>query len=80
MIKRILRYFGYYKIDYGFSCGRHWMSIDGKVVAQTSGDDVYLHDEDVHKLVYYTIDKGKHWREPVDYEQLIRDMIAKDAK
>lgn len=50
MIRRILKMFGFYKIEYGFSCGRHWVSIDGQVIAQTPGDDVWLRDEDVCKL------------------------------
>lgn len=55
LIQLIFKRFGYYRIDYGFACGRHWMSIDGKVIAQTSGDDVYLPDEDVRRLVISTI-------------------------
>lgn len=50
-----LRAIGFYRIDYGFSCGRHWMSIDGKVVAQTHGDEVRLRDEDIVGLVKGTI-------------------------
>lgn len=50
LLTRVLAHFGYYKITYGFACGRHWMEINGKVVAQTAGDDVYLRDEDVRKL------------------------------
>ena len=38
------------KIDYGFSCGRHWIKIDGKMIAQTPGDDVWMKDEDVCDL------------------------------
>ncbi len=64
ILKNILRYFGYLKVDYGFSCGRHWISIDDKIIAQTSGDDVWLKDEDVHRLGYIICDKGKHWTKP----------------
>lgn len=64
----LLRFFGYYKIDYGFSCGRHWMEIDGKIVAQTAGDDVWLRDEDVHALVVGTIGAGHGW------ELTVRDL------
>ena len=64
IIGNILRKFGYYKCDYGCSCGRHWISIDGKTIAQTSGDDVWLRDEDVHKLGYICFDQGKHWDKP----------------
>jgi hypothetical protein len=60
----LLRLFGYYKIDYGYACGRHWIEIDGKVIAQTSGDDVWLRDEDVHRLGYVVLDKGKHRTKP----------------
>lgn len=48
--KDVMRRAGYYEIDYGFSCGRHWISIDGKVIAQTEGDDIYLKDEDIRKI------------------------------
>ena len=58
-----LRLFGYYKIDYGFSCGRHWISIDSVVIAQNPGD-LWLRDEDVHRLGYHLIDKGRHWTTP----------------
>jgi hypothetical protein len=64
VVRRVLRRFGYLKCDYGFSCGRHWVEIDGKVIAQTSGDDVWLRDEDVHRLGYAIIDHGKHWSAP----------------
>jgi hypothetical protein len=64
LVRRFLRQFGYLKVDYGFSCGRHWVEIDGKVIAQTSGDDVWLRDEDVHRLGYAIIDHGKHWDTP----------------
>lgn len=37
-------------IDYGFSCGRAWVEIDGKVIAQTTGDDFYMRNEDVQRL------------------------------
>lgn len=64
MIRWLLRKFGYYKCDYGFACGRHWISIDTKVIAQTSGDDFYLPDETIHALGYTLFDHGKHWRTP----------------
>jgi len=35
-ITKILRRFGYLKVDYGFACGRHWLSIDGKTICQTN--------------------------------------------
>lgn len=63
-MRRLLKYFGFYKIDYGFATGRHWIEIDGKVIAQTSGDDVWLRDEDVHRLGYIVLDKGLHWNKP----------------
>lgn len=56
-----LRLFGYYRIDYGFTCGRHWMTINGKTIAPTSGDDCYLSDEDIVRLVKTTIG-APEWR------------------
>src|ERR1700722_13830653 len=38
------------KIDCGFSCGRHWIKINDVMIAQTSGDDVWMKDEDVCDL------------------------------
>jgi predicted amidohydrolase len=47
MHKSFANRLGYHTIDYGFSCGRHWVEIDGKVICQTEGDDLYLADADV---------------------------------
>lgn len=63
MIRWLLRQFGFYKIDYGFATGRHWLQIDGHMIAQ-SGDEIWMRDEDVHRLVYTAIDHGKHWSKP----------------
>lgn len=38
------------KIDHGFSCGRHWISINGVMIAQTQGNDVWMRDADVCDL------------------------------
>lgn len=64
LIAKILRRFGYLKCDYGFACGRHWVSIDGKVIAQSSGDDCWMRDEDVHRMGYVCLDHGEHWTKP----------------
>jgi len=47
----LLRKLGYLRVDYGFACGRHWMSIDGKVICQSGGDDFYMADHHVQELV-----------------------------
>lgn len=49
-MRKLLKFFGYYAIDYGCSCGRWWIEIDGKTIAQTSGDDLFLRDEDVKRI------------------------------
>jgi hypothetical protein len=64
MIRQLLRAFGYYKCDYGFASGRHWVSIDGHVLAQVSGEDVPMADKVVHRIGYVCFDKGKHWTKP----------------
>jgi hypothetical protein len=64
IMRKILKRFGYLKVDYGFSCGRHWIEIDGNVIAQSSGDDVWMRDEDIHRLGYTVLDKGKYWSDP----------------
>lgn len=51
MIRKILKWFGYYQIDYGSSCGRHFLEIDGKIIAQTSGDDAYIIDEHAKGII-----------------------------
>lgn len=38
------------KIDYGFSCGRHWIKINDVMICQTQGDDVWMRDADVCDL------------------------------
>lgn len=38
------------KIDYGFSCGRHWIKINDVMIAQSQGDDVWMRDADVCDL------------------------------
>lgn len=69
LVRRVLRSFGYFKIDYGFSCGRHWIEIDGYTVAQFSGVDCWLRDEDVHRFGYVCLDRGKYWEAPTDAEK-----------
>lgn len=83
MIAWILRKFGYYRIDYGFSMGRHWMSIDGKIIAQSHGDDVWMRDEDIRRLIYIAVDHGKHWSAPdgrTDSEQSSIDLINSENR
>jgi len=63
MIRWLLKKFGYYHMNYGFACGRHWLSIDGRIIAQTPGD-IWLRDEDCHRLGYIFLDHGKHWTRP----------------
>ena len=39
------------KMDYGLSCGRNWVTINGKEISQTGGADIYMKDEDVAKII-----------------------------
>jgi hypothetical protein len=39
------------EINYGLSCGRNWIEIDGKMIYQADGADLYMKDEDVAKLI-----------------------------
>jgi len=50
-----LKLFGFYKVEYGYACGRHWMSINDKVIAATDDDDFYMPDDLVKSLVIHTI-------------------------
>lgn len=50
-MRKIRNWFGFYKIDYGFACGRHWIETEGKIIAQTLGDDVWMRDADVSTLI-----------------------------
>lgn len=38
-------------IDWGFSCGRHWISINGRMIAQTTGDECCIPDEAVKEII-----------------------------
>lgn len=63
--KLMWKLFNYLRVDYGFSCGRHWIDIDGKVIAQTPGDDFYLPDEKIAQLGLKVIPGcEKHWIDP----------------
>jgi len=64
LIDAILRRCGYYRCDYGFSCGRHWVRIDGRVIAQSNADEVWMPDRFVHALGYVCFDRGRRWEEP----------------
>lgn len=50
LAERVARKFGYYKIRWGFSCGRAWIEIGDKTIAQTLGDDLCLPDEQIRKI------------------------------
>lgn len=63
LLRWILRRFGFVHIDYGAACGRHWVSIDGKVLAQTPGDRVPLRDGDVVRIARACI-PGCIWGPP----------------
>ncbi len=39
------------KIEYGLSCGRNWITINGVEISQTSGAPIYMKDEDVAKII-----------------------------
>jgi len=66
MITDLLRRLGYLKVDYGFSCGRHFIEIDGKIIAQTNGNDVWMRDEDISTLGRAVIPGcAAHWQRPV---------------
>lgn len=52
------------EVDYGFSCGRHWVRIGDAVITQTPGDTIWMRDEDVLKLGWMLFDHGQHWGKP----------------
>lgn len=56
-----------YTIDHGFACGRHWISIDGKVIAQTSGNDVFMRDEEISRLIDGVIRPSRSWRRETEF-------------
>lgn len=65
MVRQILKWFGYYKVDYGYSCGRHWIEIDGITISQTHGfNNIWMSDSDVHRIGYLVFDKGESWTKP----------------
>lgn len=70
MIRRIFKWFGFYKISWGFTCGRHWMEIDGKVIAQTPGNDMWMRDLEIELLQMFL--EGKT-REEIGIERERRE-------
>jgi hypothetical protein len=66
-------------IDYGFSCGRHWIKINGKVIAQTPGDDVWMRDEDVCDLARAIV-PGCVWEKASRLNDGMRPPPAVDLK
>ena len=73
MLSHILRWFGYVSIDYGFSCGRHWVEIDGKMIAQTPGDALWMNDKDVRRLAIAVIE-GCEWEAQEGDQWYIREV------
>lgn len=47
----LLRKLGFYKIEWGYACGRAFIRIDGKTIAHTSGDDVFCQNETVAEII-----------------------------
>lgn len=72
MISAILRLLGYVRIDYGFSCGRYWVEIDGKIIAQTAGDDLWMADGDVRRLAQGIWGDACVWGADVDDEWYVQ--------
>lgn len=67
MLRSILRRFGYIKTDFGFTCGRHYLIVDGKTIAQTPGDDIWMKDGDIRDLGRAIVPGCKQvWIEPTD--------------
>jgi hypothetical protein len=60
---------GYIRASYGFATGRHWIILDGKMIYQGVNADVRMRDQDVHKLGYCVLDKGKHWTDPMEGDE-----------
>lgn len=50
MIRRILRFFGYLKVEYGFTSGGKWITIDGKTISSSGGSDVTMLEADIEVL------------------------------
>jgi hypothetical protein len=59
------------KIDYGMSCGRHYITIDGEDIYQGSGSAVRILDETVVDLVRALFPDCK-WRQPMRWSEVIR--------
>lgn len=73
MIAKILRWFGYVSIDYGFACGRHWIEVDGKMIAQTHGDDFWMKDNDIRRLAQAIIPECV-WKSQAGDEWFIQEV------
>lgn len=76
VIRWLLRKLGYVSIDYGFSCGRHYLVIDGKSIAQTSGDDFWMRDEDIRRLAIAVV-PGCVWQAEEGDEWFIQEVKSR---
>lgn len=69
VIRAILRRFGFVKIDHGAACGRHWVSIDGKMIYQATGADLWMPDDFTQALAIVA-DPACEWELPFRWKAL----------
>lgn len=50
MMRAILRHFGFLKVQYGYALNRHYIAIDGHMLADSQGAEVRLPEIDVVRL------------------------------
>lgn len=69
MTRWLLRRFGYVKVYHGAACGRHWVSIDGKMIYQASGADLWMPDDFTQALAIVA-DPTCKWELPLFWKAL----------
>ena len=80
IVRRFLRRYGYVKCDYGFACGRHWIEIDGHLVAQTGDAEAFAPDDVVHRIGWACLDLGAHWSKPdTPHGDIIREVVSPNS-
>jgi hypothetical protein len=50
MIRKLLAIFGYHKVKWGYTCGRHWVEIDGFLILDSTVGHAWMRDDHVNLL------------------------------
>jgi hypothetical protein len=62
-IRGFLRKLGYVRFEHWEENGKHCLRIDGKLIAQSSESDVWMKDEEIHRMGWALLDECE-WEDP----------------